>query len=226
MEDMNKKKDSKSKFDTLVEMWKDKKGRAKIQLALYGIFFLGVIIFTRVLNMYSSNIESSSSINTSFIKEIYDNYEFEIEVNIDDNIYNYAGKILGNNGTITREVSSDKEFYYIMNNKYYILDDKGNYIMTTKDDIFPYIDYRYLDIGNIKQFISIGTKEFDVYKIKLSDLILNNNSEEYITIKVDEEGKRIIIDYTNLFKLDNELLKKEIVTIKYNNINKIISLEE
>ena len=113
-----------------------------------------------------------------------------------------------------------------MNNKYYILDDKGNYIITTKDDVYPYIDYRYLDISNIKQFISIGTKEFNTYKIKLSDLILNSNSEEYITINVDEINKILIIDYTNLFKLDNESLKKEIVTIKYNNINKIISLEE
>ena len=39
------------------------------------------------------------------------------------------------------------------NDKYYILDTKGNYILTNDSDIFPYIEYRYLDINNIKEYI-------------------------------------------------------------------------
>ena len=35
-----------------------------------------------------------------------------------------------------------------------------------------------------------------------------------------------IIDYTNLFKIDNNNLTKEVVSIKYSNINKINSLEK
>ena len=38
--------------------------------------------------------------------------------------------------------------------------------------------------------------------------------------------KNIIIDYTNLFKIDNNNLTKEVVSIKYSNINKINSLEK
>ena len=40
------------------------------------------------------------------------------------------------------------------------------------------------------------------------------------------EIKNIIIDYTNLFKIDNNNLTKEVVSIKYSNINKINSLEK
>ena len=43
-----------SKFDKLKEMWKDKRGRAKIKLCLYLIFFAGVIIFARVLSYQNS----------------------------------------------------------------------------------------------------------------------------------------------------------------------------
>ena len=48
----------------------------------------------------------------------------------------------------------------------------------------------------------------------------------FSTIKVDEDNKNIIIDYTNLFKIDNNNLTKEVVSIKYSNINKINSLEK
>ena len=219
-------KEEKSKLDKLVEMWKDKRGRAKIQLCLYGIFFIGVIIFTRVLNAVNTKAQENNPVNTSFIVEVNDNYGYNIEINIDNNIYKYYGEMLGNNGKITREVEGTEDYYYIMNNKYYILDANGNYILTTKEEIYPYIDNMYLNIDLIKEFIAGSTKENNIYKVKLSDIVLNNNSEEYITILVDELGKSIEIDYTNLFKIDNENLTKETVKITYNNINKIISLEE
>ena len=40
-------------------------------------------------------------------------------------------------------------------------------------------------------------------------------------IFLDEDNKSIIIDYTNLFKIDNDNLTKEKVSIKYSNINNI-----
>ena len=43
---------------------------------------------------------------------------------------------------------------------------------------------------------------------------------------IDELNNTITLDYTELFKIDNNNLNKEIVTIKYTNINKINSLEE
>ena len=81
-EDNNKEKEKKkkSKIDNLVEMWKDKRGRAKIKLALYLIFFIGVIIFARVLNYQNSKLENNNLGNNSFITELRDNFEYDIQI--------------------------------------------------------------------------------------------------------------------------------------------------
>ncbi|MBQ8192505.1 MAG: hypothetical protein IJZ46_00315 [Bacilli bacterium] len=222
-EEKNSQKENKI---NLREMWKDKKGKAKIQLCLYGIFFIGVLIFSKVLGSYNAKIEENNPVNNSFVVQISDNYEYNIEININNNIYKYYGKTLGNNQTITREVETEINNYYVMIDKYYILDDSDNYILTTKEEIYPYIDYRYLNINNIREFIKISTVENNIYKVKLSDLILNYSGEEYITINIDELNRCLEIDYTNLFKANDTTINKSIVKITYTNINKITSLEE
>ncbi len=218
-------KNAKKKL-SLKERWKDKRERAKIELMLYGIFFLVIIIFARISSSMSTNIPKDNDINNTFIDEITDNYQYDIDITIDNNKYKYSGKKLGNNMSITRIVGTKEEFFYQMNDKYYILDTKGNYILTTAEDIYPYIEYRYLNINNIKQFIKLGTKNDTVYSVKVSDIVLNNNSADTITLTVNEEDKNIIIDYTNLFKIDNSNINKAEVNIKYSNINSINSLEE
>lgn len=210
----------------LKERWKDKRERAKIELMLYGIFFLVIIIFARISSSMSTNIPKNNDINNTFIDEITDNYQYDIDITIDNNKYKYFGKKLGNNMSITRIVGTKEEYFYQMNDKYYILDTKGNYILTTAEDIYPYIEYRYLNINNIKQFIKLGTKNDTVYSVKVSDIVLNNNSTDTITLTVNEEDKNILIDYTNLFKIDNSNINKVEVNVKYSNINNINSLEE
>ena len=193
-------KNAKKKL-SLKERWKDKRERAKIELMLYGIFFLVIIIFARISSSMSTNIPKDNDINNTFIDEITDNYQYDIDITIDNNKYKYSGKKLGNNMSITRIVGTKEEYFYQMNDKYYILDTKGNYILTTAEDIYPYIEYRYLNINNIKQFIKLGTKNDTVYSVKVSDIVLNNNSADTITLTVNEEDKNILIDYTNLFKI-------------------------
>ena len=78
----------------------------------------------------------------------------------------------------------------------------------------------------LKEYIKLATYNNNIYSVKVSDIVLNSNSSDVITIKVDEDNKNIIIDYTNLFKIDNNNLTKEEVSIKYSNINKINSLEK
>lgn len=218
-------KNAKKKL-SLKERWKDKRERAKIELMLYGIFFLVIIIFARISSSMSTNIPKDNDINNTFIDEITDNYQYDIDITIDNNKYKYSGKKLGNNMSITRIVGTKEEFFYQMNDKYYILDTRGNYILTTAEDIYPYIEYRYLNINNIKQFIKLGTKNDTVYSVKVSDIVLNNNNADTITLTVNEEDKNILIDYTNLFKIDNSNINKAEVNIKYSNINSINSLEE
>ena len=93
---------------------------------------------------------------------------------------------------ITRVVDNKEDYFYQMNDKYYILDTKGNYILTNDSDIFPYIEYRYLDVNNIKEYIKLATYNNNIYSVKVSDIVLNSNSSDVITIKVDEDNKNII----------------------------------
>lgn len=216
-------KEEKKKL-TLKEKLKDKRERAKLELLFYGIFFLAIIVFTRILSGYNDVPKVTAT--KSFINEITDNYEYNIDININNNKYKYYGKRLGNNMSINKVIDNKYDYFYKMGNKYYILDNNGNYILTSVEDIYNYIDYRYLDISNIKEYIKLGTKDNNNYNIKVSDLILNSNNTNNITISIDESNNTITLDYTELFKIDNNNLNKEIVTIKYTNINKINSLEE
>ena len=222
---MEEKKDNNKKRLSLKERWKDNRERAKIELMLYGIFFLIIIVFARISNSMSNNIPKEED-NKIFINEITDNYSYDIDITIDNDNYKYYGKVLGHNMNIHKVVDTEDEYFYKMNNKYYILDDNGNYILTNDKEIFSYIDYRYLDINTIKEYIKMGTLNNNIYTIKVSDILLNNNSNDVITITVDDINKELIIDYTNLFKVNNNNLYKELVRIKYSNIDSISSLDK
>lgn len=212
------------KKPTLKEKWNDKRERAKIELILYAIFFIGVIIFVRVGNNISNN-----NINTSdnlFISQINDNYSYDIKININDNNYEYIGKVLGYNSTIEKKDSNTDEYFYKKNDKYYKLDQDNGYVLSNKNDIYDVINYDYMDINNIKEYIKTSNNDNDIYKVKISDIILNSSSSDYITIKIDNINNTIEIDYTNLLRINDNNITKAIVIITYSNINKIISLEE
>lgn len=221
---MKENKNIDNKKINLKEKWNDKRERAKIELILYAIFFIGVIIFVRVGNNISNN-----NINTSdnlFISQINDNYCYDTKININDNNYEYIGKVLGYNSTIEKKDSNTDEYFYKKNDKYYKLDQDNGYILSNKNDIYDVINYDYMDINNIKEYIKLSTREDNIYKVKISDIILNSSSSDYITIKIDNINNTIEIDYTNLLKINDNNITKAIVTITYSDINKIISLEE
>ena len=221
---MKENKNIDNKKINLKEKWNDKRERAKIELILYTIFFIGVIIFVRVGNNISNN-----NINTSdnlFISQINDNYSYDTKVNINDNNYEYIGKVLGYNSTIEKKDSNTDEYFYKKNDKYYKLDQDNGYVLSNKNDIYDVINYDYMDINNIKEYIKTSNNDNGIYKVKISDIILNSSSSDYITIKIDNINNTIEIDYTNLLKINDSNITKAIVNITYSDINKIISLEE
>lgn len=221
---MKENKNIDNKKINLKEKWNDKRERAKIELILYAIFFIGVIIFVRVGNNISNNNISTS--DNLFISQINDNYSYDIKVNINDNNYEYIGKVLGYNSTIEKKDSNTDEYFYKKNDKYYKLDQDNGYILSNKNDIYDVINYDYMDINNIKEYIKTSNNDNGIYKVKISDIILNSSSSDYITIKLDNINNTIEIDYTNLLRINDNNITKAIVNITYSDINKIISLEE
>lgn len=221
---MKENKNIDNKKFNLKEKWNDKRERAKIELILYAIFFIGVIIFVRVGNNISNN-----NINTSdnlFISQINDNYCYDTKININDNNYEYIGKVLGYNSTIEKKDSNTDEYFYKKNDKYYKLDQDNGYVLSNKNDIYDVINYDYMDINNIKEYIKTSNNDNGIYKVKISDIILNSSSSDYITIKLDNINNTIEIDYTNLLRINDNNITKAIANITYSDINKIISLEE
>ncbi len=222
---MKKSDKDKFSFSDLKEMFKDKRKRAKIELTAYFIFFIIVIIFARVSsNAVNTNIRDNTS-EVSFINNIKDNYEYSMNISINGDTYNYHIKVLGNNSYIERKSVDEEKYFYIMNNKYYEQDNNGNYILTTIEEVYPYISYNYLNIENIKVFIKSGIREGDTYKIKVSDIMLNSDSSVDIAIKVEEDNKTILIDYTNLLKITKDNIENASVKMVFDNINNIMSLE-
>ena len=218
------KKEEKKK---LGELLKDKKERAKIELIFYGIFFIAIIIFARFLggNSNTDVNENNNSIMTSFVSRIEDNYEYDIVVAVNDELYEYYGKVLGNNGTVNLKIDDDIKSYRIMNNKYYILDG-DNYILTDEDEVYPYIDYHYLDIDNIREYMELSSVYDNTYRVKVSDIVLDSDSDEYLEINVNEGDLNIVIDYSPVLRLTREDIEKVMVSITYYNIDNIISLDE
>ena len=114
-----KNEDNKKKKLTLRERLKDKREKAKLELMLYGIFFIGVIIFSRVLSSGANNVDNTINQNSeSFVTLIEDNYEYDIKITMNDKIYEYYGKVLGNNSTINLKVEDNVNSYYLINKKY------------------------------------------------------------------------------------------------------------
>ena len=206
---------------TLKEKWNDKRERAKIELLLYVIFFISVIVFVRIENNTSSNNNNINDLDNLFIYQIEDNYCYDTNVNINDNNYEYIGKVLGYNSTIEKKENNTDEYFYKKNDKYYKLDQDNGYILSNKNDI-----YDVMDINNIKEYIKTSNNDNGIYKVKISDIILNSSSSDYITIKIDNINNTIEIDYTNLLRINDNNITKAIVTITYSNINKLNSLEE
>lgn len=204
---------------------KDKRERAKIELICYGIFFVIVVIFARVTSGKTAKVDDNNFIVDSFIYDIEDNYEYSIVLSTSDNIYEYYGKRLGNNMTINMEVNGVVSSYRLIGNKYYVLED-NNYILTSKDSVYPYIDYRYLDINNIREYMDLASVDGNIYRVKISDIVLGSDTPEYLEIRVEEGDFNIVIDYSSLLGLNDNNKEKVMVSITYSNINKIISLDE
>ena len=223
---MKENKNIDNKKFNLKEKWNDKRERAKIELILYAIFFISVIVFVRIENNTSSNNNNINDLDNLFIYQIEDNYCYDTNVNINDNNYEYIGKVLGYNSTIEKKENNTDEYFYKKNDKYYKLDQDNGYILSNKNDIYDVINYDYMDINNIKEYIKTSNNDNGIYKVKISDIILNSSSSDYITIKIDNINNTIEIDYTNLLRINDNNITKAIVTITYSNINKLNSLEE
>ena len=207
MNDNNKK--------TFKEKWQDKKYQAKIKLSGYSIFVVIAIIMilvggatnnknTIIDNGLEDNKTIKDNTDTKDNKLFTINYPYIIELNYNidntkNNItYNYSNN--NNELLITKTNNDIVTNYKYISNKYYV-ENNDKYILTNINKVYDIIDYEYLDIDNINNYLNNATLENDIYKVYLKDIILNNTSNKYITIKLLDNS--VEIDYTYLLNILN-----------------------
>ena len=215
---------------TFKEKWQDKKYQAKVKLSGYGVFIVIVVLLV-ALGGENSNTDYEPDIdenlnnevnkeedNTiSFDKPDVNNYTYEIEIitkkNDIENKYYYSGKVLDAYEELVKNVENKDYNYRIKDNKYYAYDN-DKYVLTTEKEVYDILDYSYLDIDNINNYLSISKLEDDEYRVYLKDIILDNTSEDYISINMSETSLKI--DYTKLINiLEDEEYNSYVVNIEY-----------
>lgn len=200
---------------TFKEKWQDKRYQAKIKLSGYSIFVVIAIIMILVggatnnkNTIIDNGLEDNKTIKDN--TDIKDNklftiaypYIIELNYNIDNTKNNITYKYSNNNNEllITKTNNDIVTNYKYISNKYYI-ENNDNYILTNINKVYDIIDYEYLDIDNINNYLNNATLENDIYKVYLKDIILNNTSNKYITIKLLDNS--VEIDYTYLLNILN-----------------------
>lgn len=200
---------------TFKEKWQDKRYQAKIKLSGYSIFVVIAIIMilvegasnnknTVIDNGLEDNKTIKDNTDTKDNKLFTINYPYIIELNYNidntkNNItYNYSNN--NNELLITKTNNDIVTNYKYISNKYYV-ENNDNYILTNINKVYDIIDYEYLDIDNINNYLNNATLENNIYKVYLKDIILNNTSDKYITIKLLDNN--VEIDYTYLLNTLN-----------------------
>lgn len=206
-----------------LEKWnKDRRFRTKTKLILYTAFVVIVAIYAFTLdsdNSYKdlSNIKNEIA-NTKKTEEniikVPEEYNYTITIKIDDKEYEYTGMKLSDKEYIEKKVDDKKTNYVYQNNNYYIEDTTkiDNYIITTKDEVYDIINYNYINLSTINEYLKKATKNDNQYLVYLKDIILGNDSDGYIVIDINENN--IFIDYTVLMKEFNNNLNKYQVIIE------------
>ena len=200
-----------------IEKWNSEpKFKIKVKLGLYTLFMIVVSIFalstgrnvpvenTSLLDDKINNKENIVKIN------VPEKYNYTINITINENNYQYTGKKQRNAEQITKIINDTSTYYLYQGNNYYEKIDE-EYMITTKDEVYNIIDYNYLNLDIINQYLSKSKIENKKNIVYLKDIILGNTSEEYITISIDDNI--VNVDYTALMNNFNKSVEKNIVEI-------------
>lgn len=196
--------------------------KTKIKLLLYTLFVIFVAIFA-ISNRPPITPEGiKNEYNNSFTKEenndileIPKEYSYTINITINNDNYRYEGTKTLQRESITKEVDNIITNYIYENNSYYKeIDD--NYILCTKEDVYDVVNYNYINLETIKEYLSKSNKEGNQYLIYLKDIILGNNSNDYIVITVNKDN--VDIDYTSLMKNFDITIDRYLIGIDLENI--------
>jgi len=208
-------------MNEFLKKWKsDKKFKTSIQLATYTFFVIIVAIFAvsntnsiplnEVNNNQNQQTEKDNNKDGEII-EIPIQYNYLIKININEKEYKYSGTKTKEEEKIIKETDESITNYIYKNNSYYKEDEENNYLLTSKDEVYDIVNYNYLSLETINEYLTKAEKLENQYLVYLKDIILDNNSDDYIVININDN--KINIDYTVLMKKFDESIEKYFVNI-------------
>ena len=168
-------------------------------------------------NQVNENVDYDD-ISNIYIPEKY-NYIINIEIN--EQKYQYNGQKDKQSENITKIVSEIKTDYKYEAEQYYKYIDE-EYILTTKEDVYDVVNYNYLQLETINEYLLKSENSHERYLVYLKDIILGNNTDEYITIEIAKDKltkkQNINVDYTLLDKNFNTYIEKYYIQIEIEEI--------
>ena len=192
--------------------------KTKIKLGLYTAFVVIVAIFAfssrdygntnSIIDEYSEGDKIFGTDTLSL--EIPEIYNYTVSISINEENYKYTGFNDVNYKTITKTINGTSTNYIYTNNIYY-KDSISQDNMVEKEEIYDIIEYNYINLENINQYLSVSKKEEEKNIVYIKDIILGNDSEDYITIELNEN--KINIDYTSLMKLFDKTIESCVVEV-------------
>lgn len=206
-----------------IEKWKtDSRFKTKVKLGLYTLFVVFVAIFALSgnANLPEENLENEYNENNNTILndeisiKIPEEYEYKIKVTKNNNDYKFEGRKQNKKVTIIKTTDNIVTNYIYENNNYY-KEENQIYILTEKETVYEPVNYNYINLDTINQYLSKSQKEDNKYLVYLKDIILGNDSEEYITITKNtiDNQYQINVDYTPLMKLFDKNIENYLVNI-------------
>ena len=208
--------------DFLDKWKKDKKYQTKIKLLIYTSFVVIVSIFAisnrnitanNQLEEYDNNLNNKQedSVSNNELIEIPQKYNYTINININDKEYEYVGIKTQLEEIITKKDDKNIKNYIYKDGRYYI-EENENYILTNETEVYNLISKNYLELSTINVYLSKSIKQDNQYIVYLKDIILVDNTDDYIII--EKNDNKINIDYTTLINNFNKNINKCLVNIK------------
>lgn len=208
--------------DFLDKWKKDKKYQTKIKLLIYTSFVVIVSIFAisnrnitanNQLEEYDNNLNNKQedSVSNNELIEIPQKYNYTINININDKEYEYVGIKTQLEEIITKKDDKNIKNYIYKDGSYYI-EENENYILTNETEVYNLISKNYLELSTINVYLSKSIKQDNQYIVYLKDIILVDNTDDYIII--EKNDNKINIDYTTLINNFNKNINKCLVNIK------------
>ena len=207
-------------MEDFMEKWRtDEKFKAKVKLALYGVFMLFVIAYAAIIDRTKpadTNTNTTTQKQETKYSELIDYFlgkelNYTLEVKINDTTIKYIGVKSTEQEKITKLYNDETKEYIYKDNEYYQEVD-GQYIKTSQNEVYDVAKYNYISLDVINEYLKVGVKEDNQYKVYLKDVILGNDSDKYFVITTTDNT--LHIDYTPFMKEFNSDIEKYTVNYK------------